>query len=172
MDTSLKVEADKLTARIGLIINKEQEMYEQYSQKVKDLSFALQNDKRLQGDLSENNSYHIAKEERDVAQAMLNVIGSRIEALQCEVNDYVPSGFITLGTTVELRLISIDGQPSSYSNQRFIVRVVNHATGKAADGFVAIDSPVGDAIIGKSAGDEVIAISPGGRVQYKIERIY
>lgn len=173
IDESFKSEADRLTANIKQLIVTEEESYKLYSDKVASLTNELQTNKDLQNDRSENNSYVITKENRDIAQAMVNNIGARIESLKNELTAYKPTSTVTLGTTLALSLVSIDGKaPKENNTKPFIIKVVSHATGKASAGLIANDSPVGVAVMGKSLGDVVTAIAPGGRIQYKIERMY
>lgn len=172
MDISLKSEAEKLTESIKRLIKEEEDSYIIYANRVAELTNELQTNPDLQNDRSENNSFVVTKENRDIAQAMVNTISARIESLRGELTAYKPTGYITLGTTVELRLLSIDGMPPSYETKSFIIKIVNHATGKASAGLIANDSPIGLAVLGKKAGDEIVAIAPGGRVRYKIERMY
>ena len=75
IDESFKSEADRLTANIRKLIVTEEESYKLYSDKVASLTNELQTNKDLQNDRSENNSYVITKENRDIAQAMVNNIG-------------------------------------------------------------------------------------------------
>lgn len=123
-------------------------------------------------DLSENADYQIAKDERALRTAMRNLLMQRIESMTSEVGTYIPTGFITLGTTVELNVIAVDGKPPKIAKTNFIVKLVKHDTSNALLNLVAIDSKVGSAIIGRTSNTEVDVEAPGGIITYKIERIY
>jgi len=134
------------------------------------LNVKLQNMEKT--DLSENADYQIAKDERTMRIAMRNLLMHRIESMSQEVGNYIPTGFITLGTTVELNVIAIDGKQPKINKTHYIVKIVNHDTSNALLNLIAIDSKVGSAILGRTAGVEVDVEAPGGIITYKIERIY
>jgi transcription elongation GreA/GreB family factor len=89
-----------------------------------------------------------------------------------EIGNYTPTGFIRLGTTVELIVNSIDGIQKTLPKNKFVFKLVQHDTSDALKRLVAIDSHVGAAILGRPAGDIVVVEAPGGKINYKIERIY
>lgn len=176
---SLSEVSNQLRQEIVRAIQEETDALNSTQARVKELAYRLQNDPDLQTDRSENASYQIAKDEFDTKTNICNMKRIRIESLQSELQDYNPSGFITIGTTVELRVVRV----INYDNLDFlkkdgkvrdtiIVKMVNHNTSNASRNLVAIDSIVGKAIMGRVAGDEVIVTAPFGVITYKIERIY
>ena len=170
MDITLKKDAERILNSINDLIVTEQQNYEKYSKQVAKLTWELQNNPDLQTDLSENASYQVTKENRDIAQSMCNTVNAKIASLQKEFEEYEPSSFAKHGTTLELSILDIDDTP--VPNEKFIIRLVNHESCKAVYNLVSMDSPVGVACIGKHQGDIVTAIAPGGRTRYKIERMY
>lgn len=172
MDTTLQSESKRLDNEINTMINEAQVSYAKYSRRVEELSYELQNNKDLQTDRSENNSYQIAKDERDFAAAMAAKEQQRIASMREGLTDYVPTGLITLGTTVELTIINVNGKAPNFKPNRFIVKLVPHDTSQSLHGLVAVDSIVGDAILNRQPGEVVEINAPMGLITYKIERIY
>lgn len=141
------------------------------NKRIEQLNVQLQ-EKEMQTDRSENASFQIAKDERDVQVTIRNLLQNRIESLESESDNYIPTGFITLGTTVELKIVAIDGKPPTIHTTTFLAKLVNHDLSKADVGFLAIDSKVGSIIMGHPAGDIVEVVTQKGVISYKIERIY
>lgn len=171
MDTSLKTESDKLNNALSSLIEETEAEYNKIVARIKELSVLL-TEKEMQTDRTENASFQIAKDERDMKTSIGNLLLQKLEAMRTELGSYVPTGFITLGTTVELSLIAVDDKPPKHVDTHFIIKLVHHHTSNATKKLVAIDSKVGSAIIGRRAGDTVNCKAPKGLLTYKIERIY
>lgn len=171
MDTSLKTESDKLNGVLTDLIKETENEYNEIVARIKELSVLL-TEKEMQTDRTENASFQIAKDERDMKTSIGNLLLQKLEAMKTELRSYVPTGFITLGTTVELNLVSVDEKPPKHVDTHFIIKLVQHHTSNAKKRLVAIDSKVGSAIIGRRAGEVVKCKAPKGLLTYKIERIY
>lgn len=139
--------------------------------RIEQLNLQLQ-EKEMHTDRSENASFQIAKDERDVQVTIRNLLQNRIESLEAESGDYVPTGFITLGTTVEMSIVAIGGKAPNLHTTTFIVKLVNHDLSKADVGFIAVDCKVGSAIMGHQEGEIIEVVTQKGVISYKIERIY
>ena len=50
-------------------------------------------------------------------------------------------------------------------------QLVNAAEARAGSGRLSVESPVGQAVIGKRVGDEVQVTAPSGLVRFRIEKI-
>lgn len=112
---------------------------------------------REQGDLSENGAYKYAKIE-------LGDIGRELRRLrhlldQGYVSDRTTQvGVIGFGATVTLQL--------GPKNRRYLL-VSQHESNPAA-GKLSLESPLGQALLGKKKGDIVTVQAPAGATQYTI----
>lgn len=171
MSNDLKAASDKLNSVMVNLIEETKRELADVNARIAQLNNQLQ-EKEMQTDRSENASFQIAKDERDVQVTIRNLLQNRIESLESESDNYIATGFITLGTTVDLRIITIAGKAPAINPTTFIVKLVNHDLSKANVGLIAVDSKVGSAIMGHAAGETVEVVTPKGVVSYKIERIY
>ena len=108
---------------------------------------------RGHGDLSENFEYHAAKNEQGLLERRITILQSRLH--NAEVIDEVAaaaSGVVTVGSKVELE--REDGESMTLDI--------------SSVGGVSPDSPVGQALIGMKAGDEVEIQAPRGAWKARI----
>lgn len=169
-DTTLLPDAERLTRNILMLRQEREAEFKETENRLKELEKELSvMDK---SDLRENAPYQIAKDEQAMLYAKITNLHNAIEALNRETGAYTPTGIITLGTTVHLRILDIDGGRPNVSKLEHIIKIVEHDTSSAKIGLVAKDSRVGLAILGRTAGDIVTVTAAKGCVKYKIERIY
>ncbi len=117
---------------------------------------------REQGDLSENAEYHSAKDEQGKLEGEALEIENKLKYSEVIVMD--KSGAVQLGT--KLRYLDIDME------EEYEVIIVGTAEADFTRNKMSIDSPVGQAINGKKAGDTVTVKAPkGGDYQVKILEI-
>ncbi len=117
---------------------------------------------REQGDLSENAEYHSAKDEQGKLEGEALEIENKLKYSEVIVMD--KSGAVQLGT--KLRYLDIDME------EEYEVIIVGTAEADFTRNKMSIDSPVGQAINGKKAGDIVTVKAPkGGDYQVKILEI-
>ncbi len=112
---------------------------------------------RSQGDLSENSDYQNAKEE-------LEFLDGRISELQ-EVlkNAVVVSGKskndeASIGTKITLKV----------NGKKHIYQIVGDWEADPINKKISHTSPLGQALVGKKAGDKVEVEAPAGKITYKI----
>jgi transcription elongation factor GreA len=98
---------------------------------------------RALGDLRENADYDAARNEQSFLEGRIRALEALLSTAQVIETDR--SGEVALGSTVELEL---DGEPVTY-------RIVGSAEASPADGRISNVSPVGRALLGHRAGDEV-----------------
>lgn len=115
---------------------------------------------REEGDLRENGGYHAARERQGMMEARINFIESRMANYNVIDMKTLGGEKISFGATVELE----DGE--SGEKKRYTLLGPDE-TG-FCKGSVSILSPVGQALLGKSEGDEVVIIVPRGRVEYEV----
>lgn len=118
---------------------------------------------RAQGDLSENFEYHAAKREQG---KLLSKIRFKQRVLQfARVMDTSKLGNDTVGLfrTVEITNLS--------NNMKMAYTIVNPHEANLREGKISIKSPIGEALLGKKAGDVVEAHVPAGVLKLRIESI-
>lgn len=117
---------------------------------------------REQGDLSENAEYHSAKDEQGKLEGEAKEIEAKLK--NCEVIQMTDSDRVQLGT--KLKYLDLE------ENEEYEFTIVGTAEADFTKGKVSIESPVGQALNGKKAGDVVTVKAPkGGDYQIKILEI-
>jgi transcription elongation factor GreA len=114
------------------------------------------------GDLSENAEYHAAKE----AQAHLETKILRLRGLRDNAIVVEPGGApgeVALGVTVTVRDLD-SGREAEHT-------IVSAAESDPASGKLSINSPLGRALTGARAGDEVAFDAPRGRRRLEVVAI-
>ncbi|SDX75376.1 transcription elongation factor GreA [Acetomicrobium thermoterrenum DSM 13490] len=115
------------------------------------------------GDLSENAEYHAAKEAQAKLEARIQQLETQLSKAKVIENDQIDTSQVTLGTKVTLKDLDL--------NREFTYVIVNSEETDPNNHKISVSSPVGQAIIGKSVGDEVIARAPRGVRRLKILNI-
>jgi transcription elongation factor GreA len=116
---------------------------------------------RGHGDLSENAEYHAAREQQGFVEGRINEIENRLG--QCEIIDVTKlpvSGRVVFGSTVELE--DQDG------GNQLAYQLVGEDEADIKQGLISVSSPIARALIGKSEGDVVEVMAPGGVRSYEI----
>lgn len=171
IDESLRGESERLSAAIKSLIEDTTNDLTKLNKDIDELTIKLQG-KEMFVDRRENADFQIASDTRAMKIAMANMLNKRIEAMSADTVEYKPTGFITLGTTVELSVLAVDGKKHRVSDKKFIIKLVQEDTSTAKKGLVSITSKVGQAIIGRTSGEEVLVEAPVGSTLYSIERIF
>lgn len=119
---------------------------------------------REHGDLKENAEYHAAREQQGFNEGRIQDIESKLaDAQVIDISRIPPSGKVIFGTTVTL----IDGD----SGAEVRYKLVGEDEADLKVGKLSVMSPIGRALIGKSAGDVVTVRTPKGAVEYEIDRV-
>jgi transcription elongation factor GreA len=118
---------------------------------------------REEGDLKENGGYHAARERQGMMEARINFIESRMHKYNVIDMKALGGDKISFGATVELEDVET-GEQKRYT-------LLGPDETGFCKGGVSILSPVGQALLGKSEGDEVVIIVPRGRVEYEVLNI-
>lgn len=127
------------------------------TQKRKEIAEKLEYAKSL-GDLSENAEYQEAREEQaSVEDRILN-----LEAIlkSAEIVSKTSSGVISIGSTVTIK------RGSERTERTYTI--VGSEEADTAEAKISNKSPIGEALIGKEKGEEIICHTPGGEVKCKI----
>jgi transcription elongation factor GreA len=104
------------------------------------------------GDLSENFEYHAAKNEQGLLERRIRVLRDRLSRAVLVDEEAVADGAVAVGSRVELE---------DEHGTRMDVEI-------SSVGGVSPDSPLGRALLGASAGDEVEVDAPSGRWRARI----
>ena len=112
------------------------------------------------GDLSENGDYHAAKDQQGHLEARIRTLEAILENAQL-VEDAV-EGVVSAGSIVTIRYEGDDDAAETY--------LIGHIEEKGELDVISPTSPLGAALMGKSAGDEVEYDAPGGVLKVVILR--
>jgi len=118
---------------------------------------------REEGDLRENGGYHAARERQGMMEARINFIESRMAKYNVIDMKTLGGEKISFGATVDLEDVE--------TNEKKRYTLLGPDETGFCKGSVSILSPVGQALLGKSQGDEVVIIVPRGRVEYEVLNI-
>jgi len=114
---------------------------------------------RALGDLSENGDYHAAKDAQGKMEARIRQLQALLKTAEVVDNHHASDGTVRLGAVVTLRYEGDD------EVQRYFVGSIE----ERGDLPVASpSSPLGQAVLGRSAGDEVEYAAPGGKLRVAI----
>lgn len=118
---------------------------------------------REHGDLRENAEYHAAKERQGHIEGRIIELEdkvSRAEVIDCTAVDCER---VVFGTVVSLFDLDTD--------EELTYQLLGPDEADVKKGSISVTSPLGQSIIGKCVGDEVIARTPGGAREFEITDI-
>ena len=118
---------------------------------------------RAHGDLSENAEFHAAKERQGFVNARMNQLTQRLAEMSMIDFSKIPHDRAGLGSTVVVLDVKRD--------EEITYKLVTTEEADAANGRVSTTSPIGRALLGKQAGDEVKVQSPGGIKELEILKL-
>jgi transcription elongation factor GreA len=136
-----------------------QQKYDQLTQERKEVMVRLQAAREM-GDLSENGAYHYAKFE-------LGSIGRQLNRLRYllkygyVVTKSTSNSLVEFGSTVTLS----DGK------KEVTYLMVSQHESNPREGKLSTESPIGQALINKKIGDQVVVTIPAGTITYTILKI-
>ena len=115
------------------------------------------------GDLSENSEYDSAKEDQAFVEGRISTLESMIRNAVIIEEDEKNNDIVSLGKTVSFIEIP-DGDQETYT-------IVGSAEADTIEGLISNDSPIAKSLIGRSVGDQVKVLTPGGEMDVKIVSI-
>ncbi len=115
---------------------------------------------REQGDLSENAEYDAAKEEQASIEARIDEIEKILKNAEVVVEEDVDASTINVGCTVVIKDLE-DGEVLEY-------KLVGSTEANSLKGKISNESPVGRALIGRTAGEVISVETQMGTLQYEI----
>jgi transcription elongation factor GreA len=118
---------------------------------------------REQGDLSENAEYDAAKDEQRDIEARIEEIEKILKNVEVVIEDEVDLDKINIGCEVVLY--------DEEFEEEVTYQIVGSTEANSLGGKISNESPVGKALLGKQAGDEVEVDAPQGTISLKILEI-
>ncbi len=115
---------------------------------------------REQGDLSENAEYDAAKDEQRDIEARIEELEGILKNVEVIVEDDVDLDKINVGCTVKVFDITFD--------EEMEFKIVGSTEANSLEGKISNESPVGQALLGRTV-DEIVDIeTQAGTMQYKV----
>ncbi len=118
---------------------------------------------RDKGDLSENFEYHAAKREQGKLLSRIRFKQKVLENARVLDTSALQSGTVGLLRKVEMTNLG--------NNARMTYTIVNPHEANVREGKISVKSPIGEALLGKKAGDIVEVRVPAGMQKLRIESI-
>ncbi|HVA16638.1 MAG TPA: transcription elongation factor GreA [Candidatus Dormibacteraeota bacterium] len=115
---------------------------------------------RAHGDLKENAEYKYAKERQSFVSARLGQLHTRMAEISMLNLENLPRDRAAYGSTV--RLLDIR------KSLEMEYKLVTAEEADAAKGLISTSSPIGRALLGKRAGDEVQVQTPAGVKEFEV----
>ncbi|MGZ2411293.1 transcription elongation factor GreA [Sphingomonas sp. F9_3S_D5_B_2] len=117
---------------------------------------------RAHGDLSENAEYHAAKERQGQIEMMIADLEDKLSRAMVIDPTTLSGDKVVFGATVTM--LDEDHKTVRY-------QLVGQTEADARVGRISYNSPLGRALIGRQAGEEVEVSTPSGDRYYEIEKI-
>lgn len=111
------------------------------------------------GDLSENSEYDSAKEDQAFIEGRISTLESMIRNAEI-IEDNGDDDRVQLGKTVTFKEVP-DGDEESYT-------IVGSAEADPFEGRISNDSPIARGLLGRTVGDRVKIMTPGGEMDVEI----
>jgi len=118
---------------------------------------------RAHGDLSENAEYDAAKEKQSYLEGRIGELGYKIANAKVINPDNIQKDCVRFASKVVLENLD-SGEEVEYM-------LVGQEESDIENGRISVSSPLGQALIGKKPGDEVVLQAPGGKRSYELVEI-
>jgi transcription elongation factor GreA len=116
------------------------------------------------GELIENAEYEAAKNEQAFVEGRIQELEALLaNARVIEENDKEKAGIVQIGSKVTIKEEGFDAE--TYT-------IVGAAEANPREGKISNESPIGKAILGHRAGDEVQVDTPGGTYKVRIIKVH
>ncbi|MBQ8431837.1 MAG: transcription elongation factor GreA [Clostridia bacterium] len=112
------------------------------------------------GDLSENSEYDEARNEQAKNEARIKELEELLENAVILDESNIDTSVVSLGSTVKVK--------NTDSGMEFTYDLVGSNESNPMEGKISDQSPIGAALIGKKAGDNVSVETPGGTVHLSV----
>mgnify|MGYP002517375949 CR=1 FL=1 len=118
---------------------------------------------REQGDLSENAEYDAAKDEQRDIEARIEELEKILKNAEVVVEDEVDLDKINIGCQVKILDLEV--------SEEMLFKIVGSTEANSLSGKISNESPLGNALLGKSVGDEIVVEAQAGTMEYKVLKI-
>ena len=118
---------------------------------------------RAQGDLSENCGYRAARSAQAKTISRIRYLQNILKYARVIDTAQLPKDRVSLLSKVEFTNLA--------NNARMTYTIVSPHEMNLEEGKISFKSPIGQALMGKQAGDEVEARTPSGLLRFRIESI-
>jgi transcription elongation factor GreA len=125
-----------------------------------DLPKEIQRAREL-GDLRENAEYQAAKERQRFVEARVSMLKKRVSEIQLMNLDRIPHDRAGFGSKLVIR----------ENGKTFTYELVMPEDSDPDKGLISVASPIGRALVGKEAGDEVTAPTPAGVRNFEVVKL-
>lgn len=115
------------------------------------------------GDRSENAEWQIANDNMARYTVSIMSLSNTLDTYQKFSTSYTPTGKVMIGSTLKV-------QDRRHGSILFI-KIYPTGLGNAKIGAISVATPLGSAVLGKTAGTEVIVKAPLGDIPYYIEEV-
>ena len=115
------------------------------------------------GDLRENSEYRSALDRQQYVRARIGQVQKQLKDLSMVSLSSLPKDRVALGSAVSL----IDSE----TGKNLTYELVIPDMADFSKGLVSVTSPIGKALVGHRAGDEVTIRTPAGTRVYEIEKL-
>ncbi len=115
---------------------------------------------RAHGDLSENAEYHAAKEQQGLNEARIAELNDSISRAEIIDVSKLSGDIVKFGATVTI----VDDE----TDVEAIYQIVGQDEADVKLGKISITSPLSRGLIGKTTGDSIEVVTPGGGKSYEI----
>jgi transcription elongation factor GreA len=113
------------------------------------------------GDLSENSEYADAKDRQAFIEGRISELEHIIKNAVIIEDAHLSCDAVNVGCTVDVEL----------EEGEIKFRIVGSYEADPEKGWISNESPIGQALMGKKAGDEVEVTVPAGTIRYKVKNI-
>jgi len=118
---------------------------------------------REHGDLKENAEYHAARERQSFVEGRLAELKSIISLAEIIDPAALSGDVVRFGATIELA--------DEETNVESTYQIVGTHEADVNNGRLSVTAPLARALIGKSLGDSIEVVSPGGSKFYEIVKV-
>jgi len=115
------------------------------------------------GDITDNSEYEDAKNEQAFIEGRIITLEKMLRRSRLLEKDENSDRHVVLGSTVQLRDLDL--------NEVYEYTIVSTAEADPTEKKISNESPVGKALMGHAAGDQVEIKVPAGTFKYKIEDV-
>jgi transcription elongation factor GreA len=115
------------------------------------------------GDLRENSEYHSALDRQQFVKARIGQVQKQLKELSMVSLSSLPKDRVALGSVVSL----VEGGTGKALTYELVIPDM----ADFSKGLVSVTSPIGKALVGHRAGDEVTIKTPAGTHVYEIETL-